>query len=838
MRPDSNAIALKAVRNILVAAQSFEIEVAGKPVRCTVKAPTSTAWPTIEGLDAAVHGPWPPEINVDCVWEGGRCELCISCERWSSGKYQGLVGVRVGLVGTSRELVWTTVALAIGGAEDGESVPLTANISTVKRKAFAKHESSEVNDVLRSLLASSKLPVATASYAQLCKIIVPGGNVEPSGDVAFRHLVHLALLKLDFLDSDRTKTRGAQLINVGALLGQPLEFAETGRDDDEGREEDQTAIGYAQRGRQYWAGGISWGQESKKDEFIRGRFWELGWERFDTTGRAGVAWRRFDQIQVGDWFAIKGYGGKNDLNIHLIGEVTALHPQIGRVDLQPLETPLFRDKAPTGPGAGGWRDALLQISRPDVIERLFAIPAAPPPPPPDWWLMPPNLILYGPPGTGKTYQLRQYCSMFTRAPQRVGTLDRSAALAAELTWFECIALALHDQGGRAKVDALMNHPVLKAKHALAPGSALRQIVWGTLGQHTVESSTVVKMRRRLGDLIFDKEGDGTWRIVEALPQEVTIAHQRFKSKDLSTESKDYSFVTFHQAYAYEDFIEGIRPDLAPSDEDGERAIGYKLEDGVFKTAVRAAIRLTGFEGTLDEFCLLAPEKRRELLENAPHYAVFIDEINRGNVARILGELITLLEKDKRLGAANELIVTLPYSRSRFGVPSNLRLIGTMNTADRSVEALDSALRRRFEFQEIRPDPSVIDILVEDQIDIATMLKTINRRIEKLYDRDHTIGHAYFESLRTKPFIDELKRIFRVSVLPLLQEYFFGDWGKIGLVLGSEFVKRRSSIDATPLAGFDHDDRELLEQRATFELVDVAQLTSLSFQRIYEDVPDA
>lgn len=173
-----------------------------------------------------------------------------------------------------------------------------------------------------------------------------------------------------------------------------------------------------------------------------------------------------------------------------------------------------------------------------------------------------------------------------------------------------------------------------------------------------------------------------------------------------------------------------------------------------------------------------------------NFVLIIDEINRGNVSQIFGELITLIEDDKRLGSSEALEVVLPYSKEKFGVPSNLYIIGTMNTADRSVEALDTALRRRFSFEEIRPNPEVItnrkqgDNGVVEGIDLAQLLETINKRIELLVDKDHQIGHSYFLPVES---IKELKSAFQNKIIPLLQEYFFGDYGKIGLVLGSGFV---------------------------------------------------
>ncbi|TPG23514.1 hypothetical protein EAH83_06075 [Variovorax ginsengisoli] len=164
------------------------------------------------------------------------------------------------------------------------------------------------------------------------------------------------------------------------------------------------------------------------------------------------------------------------------------------------------------------------------------------------------------------------------------------------------------------------------------------------------------------------------------------------------------------------------------------------------------------------------------------YVLIIDEINRGNVSRIFGELITLIEPSKRIGAPEALHATLPYSRKRFGVPVNVHLIGTMNTADRSLTGLDIALRRRFAFKEMPPRPELLDgVLVED-IDIGKMLRTMNERIEVLLDRDHCLGHAYFLPLKRTRKLDQLAAIFQQSVLPLLQEYFFDDAERIGWVL--------------------------------------------------------
>ncbi|OON87523.1 hypothetical protein BXO88_04000 [Oribacterium sp. C9] len=176
-------------------------------------------------------------------------------------------------------------------------------------------------------------------------------------------------------------------------------------------------------------------------------------------------------------------------------------------------------------------------------------------------------------------------------------------------------------------------------------------------------------------------------------------------------------------------------------------------------------------------------------DNRP-YVFIIDEINRGNISKIFGELITLIEDTKREGTLEEMEAILPYSGEKFSVPNNVYIIGTMNTADRSIALMDTALRRRFSFAEMMPNPQVLEslgvgtiIVDEEELNVAKMLEIINKRIEYLFDREHTIGHAFFTKLADDASIDTLAEIFSKKVIPLLQEYFYEDYEKIQLVLG-------------------------------------------------------
>ena len=237
--------------------------------------------------------------------------------------------------------------------------------------------------------------------------------------------------------------------------------------------------------------------------------------------------------------------------------------------------------------------------------------------------------------------------------------------------------------------------------------------------------------------------------------------------------------TFHQSFSYEEFVEGLKPILV-EDDDTSSDIKYKVENGVFKNACERAAQLAGYvnlDACIRDKGKSRKEKFNKAIEDKKTVLLCIDEINRGNVASIFGDLISLIEPSKRLGADYEMVVTLPYSKKSFGVPANLFIVGTMNTADRSIQLLDSALRRRFRFEEMLPNYDVIT-----NGTAKTILKKINARIRSVLNKDNQIGHSYFIGVNSD---NDIVKALVNKIIPLLEEYFYNDINKVRFILNED-----------------------------------------------------
>lgn len=478
-------------------------------------------------------------------------------------------------------------------------------------------------------------------------------------------------------------------------------------------------------------------------------------------------------------------GGLHTKNRQLL-EFLRAQPEFSGVDTFQMMDFLYgtfppgdRDPEPTSPDSGGgvvpmpMSEEVLQLAT--LADRTS------------------NLILYGPPGTGKTYTVSRFANAYLKEQlqQPIPPEQRRRDLIQPLTWHEVIALVMYlqqPQKTHFKVAEIAQSPIVQEYWSLTKTQKLNNQIWAMLQIHTSPDVETVKYKNRQRPFLFTKTEESEWSLTEEGEGyvEVTLRdvldelqHPEQSNPDISEYMR---FVTFHQSFAYEEFVEGLKPITV----DGE--IRYEVVDGIFK-----------------DIC------RRAQGDPKHQYLLIIDEINRANIAKVFGELITLIEDDKRLDEENELSVQLPYSKESFGVPSNLVILGTMNTADRSIALLDIALRRRFTFVELMPNPALLGVV--EGVDLKALLTSLNQRITALLGRDYQIGHSYFYEVRD---VEALYFAWYRRVVPLLQEYFYNDVDRLRAVLGDRFVQPAEVDAATLKALGDLYDAESQYSIRTYE----------------------
>lgn len=399
-----------------------------------------------------------------------------------------------------------------------------------------------------------------------------------------------------------------------------------------------------------------------------------------------------------------------------------------------------------------------------------------------------NIIYTGVAGTGKTYQLQQIAKQYTEILPVANADDLLKALLKPLSWRDVICLIFlnnYQQGRKLlKVPEIIDHQFFRMKAQLNDRKEnLNQTAWGTLMMYSDKNSVRVKYHRRASQSYFDKDDSSNWFLLaDSLPlltdlQNKLDDYQNAISHQFQAKKQRFSFVSFHQAYGYEEFVEGIRPHIADNGQ-----MSYRVESGAF-------LRL----------CQQAKH------DPSHRYAMLIDEINRANVARVFGELMSLIEPSKRAGQTDSLSVNLAYSRQPFSVPSNVDIYATMNSQDHSLSPLDMAFRRRFEFIECRPQPQLLGKVMANgiEIDLAKLLTALNERISQNLAKDSQLGHSFLWGIDS---LHALSAAFSQSIIPQVAQACQHHGQILQAIFGQTFIRLVDNKKATGFmaqqAGFD------------------------------------
>jgi 5-methylcytosine-specific restriction protein B len=633
--------------------------------------------------------------------------------------------------------------------------------------------------------------------------------------------------------------------------------------------------------KKYYCVGFHWNSQNPSNQlsrFLTKSVWENGYDnKF-----IGIV----NNVPVGSKLAAKtSYTRKQDgktisvLEVHAIGTVMNNHK-----DGQTLDVKWDIDFKPfTLDGRGAYRSTISQVKDPENIKLIFENKAKTKTPSTKGALsfdpadlsdaFPSNLILYGPPGTGKTFH----------------TINKAVSIADGIKEEELYKYFENRNDLKDRFDELLIEDW---------ENPTGQVAFVTFHQSMSYEDFVEGIKPSITETneVYYDVVPGIFKAIATIAQDNWLDSQKGNSDNLPFEDafnklteawKEDPTIDFSMKQEGKDFtILGFTNSSIRFRKSNGSTIHTlsisTLRDYYYN---RKIVRKHGlgiyYPGILDRLRAFKPEAGTEKEEKK--YVLIIDEINRGNISQIFGELITLIEDDKRLGKKENLSVTLPYSKEKFAVPPNLYLIGTMNTADRSVEALDSALRRRFVFEEKEPQPELLapermvwklwwdyegklwddpeyvaiekplyallgfpaDLDNDDRkedywtpmkkeginpqqvnalssfvftgINLSKLLIHINKRIEKLLSRDYRIGHAYLIEVAS---LANLKAAFKNKILPLLQEYFFGDYGRIGLIIGEAFIDSayaEQNVDLMKISTYETGD---LDDTKIYQIQDI------------------
>lgn len=415
-------------------------------------------------------------------------------------------------------------------------------------------------------------------------------------------------------------------------------------------------------------------------------------------------------------------------------------------------------------------------------------------------IQPKNIIYTGVAGTGKTYQLQQIAKEYTELLPLATGDDLLKNLVEPLSWREVICLVFLDekQKGKSllKVPELVQHEIFTAKAISNEIKLPQKTAWATLQQFTPQDSKRVLVKNKASQAFFDKDESSNWFLLEdSLPllqdlqHQLDDYHQAVKTQTQVTIER-FSLVSFHQAYGYEEFVEGLRPTTI----NGQ--VSYHIEKGAFLMLCERACQ--------------DPNHR---------YAMLIDELNRANVARVFGELMSLIEPTKRAGQASALQVNLAYSKQPFSVPSNVDIYATMNTQDHSLAPLDMAFRRRFRFIDCSPQPDLLGVIEVDGqvIELDKLLTALNHKVSQQLGQDSQLGHSFLME------VDDLAGLasaFEQAIIPQLVQASGGNGQVLQAILGNAIV---SATVPNGMGGFNGYGKphgfvihsEALDQVATY-----------------------